>query len=144
MNNVIDSLAATAVAVVIVGAAPNLAGAFEKAPLNPVHLGRADGVIVFPEKETESQHPAKFNVMLRGYDPVAYFKQGKAVRGKRSIWSTYKGVHYFLPLKLIRPSLIGVPVSLNHSTAGSAQTVWQKGEKSNSDPTVFIIHKGKL
>jgi YHS domain-containing protein len=37
--------------------------------------------------------------MLRGYDPVAYFKQGKAVRGKRCIWSTYNGVTYFFVSK---------------------------------------------
>src|SRR6202007_2084134 len=88
MNNLIDSLAATTLAVVIVGAVPTIAGASEKALLNPVQLGTTGGLIVFAEKETKPQHRAQINVMLKGYDPVAYFKQGKAVRGKRSIWST--------------------------------------------------------
>ena len=144
MNNVIDSLAATALAVVIVGAVPNLAGASEKAPRNPVHLGRADSVIVFPEKETESQHPAKFNVMLKGYDPVAYFKQGKAVRGKRSIWSTYKGVHYFFASKADKAEFDKSPSKFEPQYGGFCANTMAKGEKADSDPNIFIIHKEKL
>jgi YHS domain-containing protein len=144
MNNVIDSLAATALAVVIVGAVPNLFGASEKAPLNPVHLGRADSMIVFPEKETESQHPAKFNLMLSGYDPVAYFEQGKAVPGKRSIWSTYKGVHYFFASEADKAEFNQNPSKFEPQYGGFCANSMAKGEKSNSDPTVFTIHMGKL
>ena len=90
MNNLIDSLAATTIALVIVGAIPNIAGASEKSPLDPVQVGRTNGLIVFAEKETE--HRAQINVMLKGYDPVAYFNQGKAVPGKRSISRDRKSV----------------------------------------------------
>ena len=99
MNNLIDSLASTTLAVVIAGAVPNMAGASERTSPNPIQLGRTGSLIVFAENETKPQHPARINVMLKGYDPVAYFKQGKAVRGKRSIWSTYNGVTYFFASK---------------------------------------------
>jgi YHS domain-containing protein len=99
MNNLIDTLAATTLAVVVAGAVSNIAVASEKAPLNPVQLARTGGLIIFAEKETGTQHPPQVNVMLRGYDPVAYFKHGKAVPGKRSIWSTYNGVTYFFASK---------------------------------------------
>jgi hypothetical protein len=89
MNNLIDSLTLTTLAVVIAGAIPNIAGASERAAINAIQLGRTGSLIVFAEDETKPQHPAWVKVMLKGYDPVAYFKQGKAVRGKRSIWSSY-------------------------------------------------------
>ena len=81
MNILSDSLAATALAVVIAGAVPNPAGASEKALLNPVQVGRTNGLIVLAENEKKSHHRVEVNVMLKGYDPVAYFKQGKAVEG---------------------------------------------------------------
>src|ERR1700737_856502 len=34
-------------------------------------------------------------VILKGYDAVAYFKQGKAVKGNPSITSVYKGATYY-------------------------------------------------
>jgi hypothetical protein len=59
MNNLIESLAGTTIAVLTLGAVPNIAGASEKAPLDPVRAGRIDGSIVFAEKETKSQHRAQ-------------------------------------------------------------------------------------
>jgi hypothetical protein len=88
MNNLIDSLASTTLAVVIAGAVPNVAGASERALLNPVQLGRTGGLIVFAENGTKPRHPARINVMLKGYDPVAYFKHGKAVT---AVWTFREG-----------------------------------------------------
>ena len=34
-------------------------------------------------------------VMLKGYDPVAYFKQGKAVKGEPKYSSIYQGATYY-------------------------------------------------
>ena len=144
MNNLIDSLAATTLAVVIVGAVPNTAGASEKAPLSPAQLGGTGGLIVFAEKETKPQHPAQFNVMLKGYDPVAYFKQGKAVRGKRSIWSTYNGVTYFFASKADKTDFDQNPKKFEPQYGGFCANSMAKGEKKASDPTQFFIYKGKL
>jgi hypothetical protein len=72
MSNLIDSLAATTIAVALAGAVPNIADASEKAPLDPIQAGKTASVIVSAEKETNSHHRAKINVMLKGYDPVAY------------------------------------------------------------------------
>ena len=144
MNNLIDSLAATTFAVVIVGAVPTMAGAFEKAPLNPVQLGRTGSLIVFAENDTKPQHPARINVMLKGYDPVAYFKQGKAVRGKRSIWSTYNGVTYFFASEADKADFEQNPKKFEPQYGGFCANGMAKGNKTPSDPTVFHVHKGKL
>ena len=144
MNNLIDALAATTIAVVIVGAVPNIAGACEKAPLDPVQVGRTDGLIVFAEKETKSQQRAQINVMLKGYDPVAYFKQGKAVRGKRSISSTYNGVTYFFASKADQADFDQNPKKFEPQYGGFCANSMAHGRKSDSDPNVFFIYKGKL
>ena len=144
MRNLIDSLAATALAVAIVGAVPNIAGASEKAPLNPAQHRRTGGLIVFAEKETAPQHPARINVMLKGYDPVAYFKQGKAVRGKRSIWSTYNGVSYFFASEANKADFDQNPKKFEPQYGGFCANGLAHGRKHRSDPNVFFIHKGKL
>jgi YHS domain-containing protein len=144
MNNLIDTLAASTLAVVVAGAVPNLAVASEKEPLNPVQLGRTGGLIVFAEKETEPQHPAKINVMLRGYDPVAYFEQGKAVRGKRSIWSTYNGVTYFFASTADKTKFDQNPKKFEPQYGGFCARSMANGRKVKSDPTLFSIHQGKL
>ena len=144
MNNLIDSLAATTIAVVLLGAVPNIAGAAEKAPLAPVQLGRTDDWIVFAEKETKSQHPARINVMLKGYDPVAYFKQGKAVPGKRSISSTYNGVTYFFASEADKADFDQNPKKFEPQYGGFCANGMAHGRKSDSDPNVFWIYKGNL
>jgi YHS domain-containing protein len=144
MNNLIDSLAATIIAVVIVGSVPNIAGASEKAPLAPVQVGRTDGLIVFAEKETKSQHRAQINVMLKGYDPVAYFKQGKAVRGKRSISSTYNGVTYFFASKADKADFDQNPKKFEPQYGGFCADSMSKGRRDDIDPRVFRVYKDKL
>ena len=144
MNNLIDSLAATIIAVVIVGSVPNIAGASEKAPLDPVRVGRTDRSSVFAEKETKSQHRAHINVMLKGYDPVAYFKQGKAVPGKRSISSTYNGVTYFFASEADKADFDQNPKKFEPQYGGVCANGMAHGRKSDSDPNVFFVYKGKL
>jgi len=144
MNNLIDSLAATTLAVVGAGAVPNLVVASEKALLIPVQLGRTGGLIVFAEKGTERQYSAQINVMLRGYDPVAYFKQGKAVRGKRFIWSTYNGVTYFFVSKADKTEFDRNPKKFEPQYGGFCAYRMSNGGKEHSDPKLFFIHQGKL
>ena len=132
------SLAAGALAVVIAGAVPKPADASEKALLNPAQVARPNGLIVLAEGEKKSKHHVEVKVMLKGYDPVAYFKQGKAVRGNPSIRSTYDGVTYFSPLKLIKPTSTRVPKSSSHSTVASAQTVCQKEGETISIPKYSV------
>jgi YHS domain-containing protein len=144
MKNVMEPLAATTLAVVIIGAVPNIAGAFEKAPFNSVRAGRGAGLIVFAEKETKKQNRKKINVMLRGYDPVAYFKQGKAVRGERSLWSTYNGVTYFFASKGDKADFDRNPKKFEPQYGTFCANSMAKGKKAASDPNEFFIYKGKL
>jgi YHS domain-containing protein len=144
MNMLIDSLASTALAVVIAGALPNLGAASEKALRNPVQLGRTGSLSVLAEQGTKSHHRTKLNVMLKGYDPVAYFKQGKAVRGKPTIRSTYNGVTYFFASKADKADFDQSPAKFEPQYDGFCANSMANGKKSDSDPTAFFIYKGKL
>lgn len=139
MTNLIDSLAT--LAVVIVGALPNMAIASERAPLDPVRFARTGGLIVYAEKETKSR---QISVMLKGYDPVAYFKQHKAVRGKKTISSDYNGVTYFFASKADKTDFDRDPKKFEPQYGGFCANGLSKGEKTSGDPTVFHIYKGKL
>jgi YHS domain-containing protein len=144
MNMLIDSLASAALAVIIAGALPNLGAASEKALLNPVQLGRTGSLSVLAEQGTKSHHRTKLNVMLKGYDPVAYFKQGKAVRGKPTIRSTYNGVTYFFASKADKADFDQSPAKFEPQYGGFCANSMANGKKSDSDPTAFFVYKGKL
>ena len=36
---------------------------------------------------------------IKGYDPVAYFKQNKAIKGKKDITTVYEGIRYHFSSK---------------------------------------------
>jgi YHS domain-containing protein len=140
MKIVQNSLAAAGVAAMIAGAVPNPAYASEKSILNPLQIERSAGTIILAENKTKSKKIHKNNVILKGYDPVACFKQGKAVRGNPSITSTYKGATYFFASREDKADfdLTRVPQSLNRSMAAFAQTVWQKESEPISIPRYFV------
>jgi hypothetical protein len=80
MNIVNESLAASALAVTLLAAVPNLAGASEKALLNPVQVAKANGLTILAEGEKKSHHqvkadknwlqigPSTYNSESRGFD----------------------------------------------------------------------------
>jgi YHS domain-containing protein len=144
MNILTDSLAAGALAVVIAGAVPKPAGASEKALLNPAQVARPNGLIVLVEGEKKSKHHVEVKVMLKGYDPVAYFKQGKAVRGNPSIRSTYDGVTYFFASKADKADFDKSPEKFKPQYGGFCANSMSKGRRNDIDPKVFRVYKDKL
>jgi YHS domain-containing protein len=57
-------------------------------------MERSAGTVILAENKTKLKKVRLNNVILKGYDPVAYFSQGKAVMGNPLITSTYKGATY--------------------------------------------------
>jgi hypothetical protein len=115
MKIVQNSLAAAGVAAMIGGAVPNHTYASEKSILNPLQVERSAGTIILAENKAKSKKMHQNNVILKGYDPVAYFKQGKAVRGNPSITSTYKGATYFFASREDKASRASVNSSRSES-----------------------------
>jgi YHS domain-containing protein len=50
---------------------------------------------VWVEKGTHKVNVDSSGVILKGYDPVAYFVQNKAVKGSSKYRSTYLGATYY-------------------------------------------------
>jgi hypothetical protein len=87
MKILVRSLTAAGVVTLIANAGPTLARASETSTRYRDPIGSAAGTIILAEKEAKSKTRAKLtrnHVILKGYDPVAYFKQGQARQsGKR-------------------------------------------------------------
>ena len=102
MNTFLHSLIAACVLSVIVLGANTVVGASEEQTSNPVQNAEANKVDVTAQDASQKQPTGgtgKVNldsqgVILKGYDVVAYFKQGKPVKGNPAIGSGYQGATY--------------------------------------------------
>lgn len=97
----------------------------------------------------EALRKAHFNlekaVALSGYDPVAYFTEGKAIRGSNRNALTHQGVMYYFSSPHNRDLFAGKPASYEPQYGGwCAYAMGAKGEKVPVDPDTFKIIKGKL
>ena len=82
---------------------------------------------------------------IQGYDPVAYFTQKKAVKGKSSIATTFEGVIYYFSSNEDKENFKKNPYSYEPQYGGwCAYAMGAKGEKVEVDPETFKIVNGKL
>lgn len=85
------------------------------------------------------------NVALQGYDPVAYFKQNKAVKGKKEINATVEGVIYYFSTAANKDLFLKNPGSYEPQYGGwCAYAMGASGEKVEVDPETFKIKNEKL
>lgn len=84
-------------------------------------------------------------IAIQGYDPVAYFTQKKAVKGKSSITSTYEGVVYNFSTQANKDAFVKTPANYEPQYGGwCAYAMGSSGEKVEIDPETFKIVDGKL
>jgi YHS domain-containing protein len=138
------SLAAAGIAALISGAVPNRACASDTAIQNPLRIERASGVVILAENKTKLKKVRLNNVILKGYDPVAYFKEGKAVMGSPFITSTYKGATYLFASREDKADFDKNPAKFEPQYGGYCAYSMSKGERHDIDPKAFHIYKGKL
>ena len=85
------------------------------------------------------------NVAISGYDPVAYFKQNKAVKGKKEYQINQQGVIYRFSTLADREEFRKDPSRYEPEYGGwCAYAMGAKGEKVSIDPETFKIVNGKL
>src|ERR1700719_2139330 len=138
------SFAATGIAALISGAVPNPACASDTAMQNPLRIERSAGTIVLAENKAKLKKVRLNNVILKGYDPVAYFKEGKAVMGSPFITSTYKGATYLFASREDKADFDKSPAKFEPQYGGYCAYSMSKGERHDIDPKAFHIYKGKL
>lgn len=98
----------------------------------------------------QSTDPAKqFNlenqIAIKGYDPVAYFQENMAVKGKSQISFSEKGVTYYFANDVNKALFIKDPKKYKPQYGGwCAYAMGDTKEKVDIDPETFKILDGKL
>jgi YHS domain-containing protein len=110
----------------------------------PMQLAQADTAGSVKAKNGPKLNVDANGVILKGYDPVAYFKQGKAVKGKPSIRSTYNGAIYLFASQADKDDFDKSPEKFAPQYGGFCAYSMSRHRAADSDPNVFFIHKGKL
>ncbi len=84
-------------------------------------------------------------IAIQGFDPVAYFSQGKAVKGKKEWAVNADGVTYYFSSAENKELFKKMPASYEPQYGGwCAYAMGAKGEKVNIDPGTFKILNNKL
>ena len=82
---------------------------------------------------------------IQGYDPVAYFTQSKAVKGKKELAVSYQGILYYFSSETNKEVFKATPFKYEPEYGGwCAYAMGQKGEKVSVDPETFKILNGRL
>lgn len=104
-------------------------------------------VTLFSQNEDKrlSQFNLEKKVAIQGYDPVAYFTKGIAVKGNKTLAVTYMGVIYYFSSKSNKEMFFKNPGAYEPQYGGwCAYAMGNSGEKVEVDPETFKIIDGKL
>ncbi|TRX35582.1 YHS domain protein [Flavobacterium sp. ZT3R18] len=99
--------------------------------------------------QNDNKRIAQFNlekkVAIQGYDPVAYFNQKKAVKGKKELVANYEGVIYQFSSVANKDLFVKNAASYEPQYGGwCAYAMGSSGEKVEINPETFKIIDGKL
>jgi YHS domain-containing protein len=82
---------------------------------------------------------------IKGYDPVAYFTAGKAVKGDKNLAVFYEGITYYFSSTANKEAFKASPGKYEPAYGGwCAYAMGNTGEKVEIDPGTFKIVGGKL
>jgi YHS domain-containing protein len=85
------------------------------------------------------------NVAVSGYDPVAYFKSNKAIKGNKNLAVYNQGIVYYFSSVENKEEFKKNPSKYEPQFGGwCAYAMGAKGEKVSVDPETFKILDGKL
>ena len=84
-------------------------------------------------------------IAIQGYDPVAYFVQKKAVKGKSALAANFEGVIYNFSSQTNKDLFLKNPSQYEPQYGGwCSYAMGATGEKVEIDPETFKITDGKL
>jgi len=84
------------------------------------------------------------DLMLLGFDPVAYFTAGKPTRGKHTLPATVDGRTYYFAAEDNRKAFVASPAKYEPQYGGFCSNGAAYNVKLGSDPTQFVIRDGRL
>jgi YHS domain-containing protein len=83
-------------------------------------------------------------VGAHGYDPVAFFTEGKAVKGDPQWKSAYGGAVYYFQSSADRDVFDKEPVKYAPQYGGYCAMGMTMGKLEDVDPSYFLVHADKL
>lgn len=93
----------------------------------------------------KSQFNLDNGIAIKGYDPVAYFKLGKAVKGKKEFAVFAQGVTYYFSSVEDKEDFKKDPARYEPQYGGwCAYAMGKDGSKVEVDPETFKLIDGKL
>jgi YHS domain-containing protein len=83
-------------------------------------------------------------VAVSGYDPVAYFTDGRPVRGSQQFSTTYQGYEYRFASAAHRDAFRAAPARYLPQYGGYCAWAVSQGYTASADPTNWRIVDGRL
>ena len=111
------------------------------------NLWLAVAIVMFTTTQVKAQKEEVFTVhaqAIRGYDPVAYFKEGKPVRGSEEYSFTWKDANWLFSSKENLDSFSQNPEKYAPQYGGYCAYGLSEGHKAPTDPNAWTIIDGKL
>ncbi|WP_394775232.1 YHS domain-containing (seleno)protein [Flavobacterium sp.] len=103
--------------------------------------------IAFAQNDAKriGQYNLENKVAIQGYDPVGYFNQGKAIKGKKELSASYQGIIYKFSSGENKAAFLKNPSKYEPQYGGwCAYAMGSAGEKVEINPETFKIIDGKL
>src|SRR5271165_5214183 len=154
MKRLLYSLTTACVAAVMILAGNSTVDASDKQTLDPARNTEKEPDIPTQDdsqKVAKSGPTTKVNVdsqgvILTGYDVIAYFKQGKPVKGNPAFESTYQGATYFFASSADKADFDKDPVEYSPQYGGFCSYGVAMGVLASLEdrPEAFAVYRGKL
>ncbi len=100
--------------------------------------------LVLMTMSISAQNNLKDGVAIQGYDPVAYFVEGKAVLGLKEIKTQYDNATYYFATEVNKEEFVKNPDKFVPQYGGYCAYGLSKGYKAPIDPKAFTIVEDKL
>ena len=84
------------------------------------------------------------NLAVSGYDPVAYFTEGRPVKGKSSITHSYMGAQWRFASEENKALFVEAPDQYAPQYGGYCAWAVSQGYTASTDPEAWSIVDGKL
>ena len=110
-----------------------------------VFAGLSNPVLLAQSDESAKVNVDGNGVILKGYDTVGYFEQGKPMKGNSSLESTYQGARYLFASASDKAEFDKDPAKYAPQYGGFCAYGVLKGALDDFEgPGDFTIYKGKL
>ena len=81
---------------------------------------------------------------IRGYDPVAYFTQGQALKGSRDISFTWNSAEWHFSSEQNRAAFVSAPEKYAPAYGGYCAYAVANGYTATTDPDAWSVVNGRL